>query len=189
MGSQTLGLHGCFKGKAVLAMGVPEIVCTELAMKNYWLKEKKKPNGGFPSDDALSLQQIADGDFTLDMIYPHQYIQNEVLDPIFPKDRTDNLALKFQPVLPGTMTGTVYHKGKAIQIFFHSSSGCFVFKNITQNASGDVVDTQPSKVRVTNARLNLHTGEISFIWNDQPGDRRYVLNYEYNLECQWSGDQ
>lgn len=75
------------------------------------------------------------------------------------------------------MSGTIYLKNKPIQIYHQIRDG-FIFK-----------DYSPSKVKVTSARLNLFTGEISFIWNEKPGDHNYVVSYEYNIEWQYNDDQ
>ena len=133
----------------------------------FWLE--RCPN------DACTLQQIAEE--TLDCISTYQYVQNEVLQPLLPLERIDNLVLQHSPMLVNTMSGTIYLKNKPIQIYHQIRDG-FIFK-----------DYSPSKVKVTSARLNLFTGEISFIWNEKPGDHNYVVSYEYNIEWQYNDDQ
>ena len=146
-------------------------------MKNYWLKEKPKARGGFPQDDEFSLQQIAgNGDVCLDMYYPHQFVQNEVLTPVFEREKCENLTLQHTPVLPGTTTGTVYLKNKPIQVFVISSKG-----DVTFQADHRL---SPSKVKVISIKQNVHTGEMYFVWNEKPDNHQYVISYEYNMECQ-----
>lgn len=149
-------------------------------MKNHWLKQQPQVSStygaGFPSDDANALQQMASGgDCILDHYYNLQFVQNEVLNPIFPCEKRDNLTLDHVAV-ERTMTGTIHLNGKAIQTFVHHNRDLdrqFLFQDI-----------YASKVKVTSIRLNIHTGEISFVWNEKPGDHNYVVSYEYNMECE-----
>lgn len=151
-------------------------------MKNYWLKEKPKVSGGFPQDDALTLQQMAgDGSCDLTIWYDNQFVQNELLEPNW-LEKCENLRLQHTPVLAGTTTGTVYLKcGQstiAIQTFVIMSNGSAVFQDIYR-----------SKVKVVSIKQNVHTGEMYFVWNKKPADHYYVISYEYSLECQWNDDQ
>jgi len=130
-------------------------------------------NGGFPGDDANSLMQRADGTANLDMYYSSQLVQNETSST---DDGGDTAAvfspLEHTPVLPGTMTGTVYDGATAVQTFSVSESGTFVFSDIGTPTN-----------KLTAATLNVTTGELSGTWNNAPGANHVVVSYEYNMEC------
>ena len=132
-------------------------------------------NGGFPGDDANSLQQLASGDANLDIFYSSQFIQNESTSAVpAPMSSAVNYgALEHTPVLAGTVTGTVYYNGAAVQTFVISSAGAFTFSTIT----GSILATAGS--------LNLNTGELVLTWNASAiGASSYcVVSYEYNMEC------
>lgn len=151
-------------------------------MKNYWLKPQPQPvrlsDLGYPSDDANALQQTAGSNCTLDFWYNSQFVQNEVLEPLYPLEKRDNLRMSYTPVLAGSMTGVIYLKNKAIQTFVMTSNGNSCFQDVCN-----------SKVKVTSIRLNLQTGEISFVWNEKPGHHNYVISYEYSIESQFDPDQ
>jgi hypothetical protein len=118
--------------------------------------------------------QTADGTANLDIFYTHQFIQNETTST---DAGTDTAAvytpLEHTPVLPGTVTGTIYDGSTAVQTFIVSSGGSFTFTDIGAPA-----------VKVTAGSLNNSTGELSFTWNSAPGANHAVLSYEYNMECQ-----
>lgn len=129
--------------------------------------------GGFPSDDSVSLQQLADGTANLDVWYSSQFVQNEtsstdpgvvVLSTYAPFEHT--------PIIAGTMTGTIYDGGVAIQTFTVSSTGVFTFTPIGAPA--------PS---VNAGTLNLVTGEMTLTWTAPAGPNNVVVSYEYNMEC------
>lgn len=130
-------------------------------------------NGGFPGDDVNSLQQLASGDANLDIFYTHQFVQNETTST---DDGLDTLSvfspLEHTPILPGTITGTVYDGAVAVQTFVVSETGTFTFSTL-----GAPVNF------VTSGTLNVTTGELTLTWNNAPGDNHVVINYEYNLEC------
>lgn len=129
--------------------------------------------GGFPSDDSVSLQQLADGTANLDIFYSSQFVQNE-------SSNTDPGAivvaayapLEHTPILAGTMTGTVFDGAVAVQTFTVDSSGAFTFTAIGAPAAFVVAAT-----------INLVTGELVFTWNVAPGPNHLVVSYEYNMEC------
>ena len=131
-------------------------------------------NAGFPSDDANSLQQLADGTANLDILYSSQFVQNEVSSTDDGADATSTFnPLEHTPVLAGTITGTIYDGAVAIQTFSVNSSGTFVFSDIGTPSpkvnAGSVVTT---------------TGEITMTWTGGfPGENHIVLSYEYNMEC------
>jgi hypothetical protein len=130
-------------------------------------------NGGFPGDDVNSLQQLASGDANLSIFYTHQFVQNETTST---DDGLDTLSvfnpLEHTPILPGTITGTIYDGATAVQTFVISETGVFTFSLVGAPATF-----------VTAGTLNVTTGEMTFTWNAAPGDNHAVMNYEYNMEC------
>jgi hypothetical protein len=135
-------------------------------------------NSGFPGDDVNSLQQLASGDGNLDIYYSSQFIQNETTATLTRVASTNmNFGnLEHTPVLAGTVTGTVYSNGAAIQTFTISSSG-------TLNLN--TVSGATPLVQSSGSSLNLTTGEIFLGQNATSGtDSMYVVvSYEYNMEC------
>ena len=135
--------------------------------------------GGYPSDDAASLQQLASGDGNLDVFYTSQFVQNEVSNTN--PGGSNNLVatympLEHTPVIAGTLTGTVYDGTTAIQTFIVSSSGTFSFTDI---------GSPTIKAIAAGSSIDLTTGEIVLQWNSggDPGDNHVVLSYEYNMEA------
>src|SRR3972149_8500788 len=64
---------------------------------------------GFPTDDAVSLQQLASGDANLSIFYSSQFIQNETSSTDAGGDVTSVYdVVEHSPILAGTLTGTVY---------------------------------------------------------------------------------
>jgi hypothetical protein len=126
---------------------------------------------GFPSDDVNSLQQLASGDANLSVYYSHQFVENESSATDAGGTSTTHV-LEHTPVLPGTVTGTVYDGTAAVQTFVVSETGSFTFTDIGTPAA-----------KVTGATLNLTTGELALTWNSDPGPNRVVVSYEYNMEC------
>lgn len=137
-------------------------------------------NGGFPGDDANSMQQYADGTAALDIFYSHQYVQNETTSTDAGASTTTVYApLEHTPVLAGTITGTVYVSTTAVQTFTVNSAGTFVFSDVGTPAN-----------KAGSGSINLTTGEVSLSgWVDgsatptAPGANHLVLSYEYNMEC------
>lgn len=135
--------------------------------------------GGFPGDDAVSLQQLASGDANLDIYYTSQFIQNETsnTNPGGANNWTSSFApLEHTPVLAGTLTGTVYDGATAVQTFLVSASGTFTFTDIA---------TPTIKAITSGSSVDLNTGEVVIQWNagGDPGDNSIVVSYEYNMEC------
>lgn len=130
---------------------------------------------GFPTDDALSLQQNAAGDGQLDIFYSHQFIQNEtqshagggVAPFVF------RYTLEKTPVLAGTVVGTIYDGSTAIQTFTVPSSG----------TSLSFTDIGSPSTKVTSGSIDLNTGVVSLTWNADPAANSMVTSYEYNMEC------
>lgn len=131
-------------------------------------------NGGFPGDDANSLMQLADGTANLDSSYSHQGVQNESTTTDAGSGTASTYApLEHTPIIAGSVTGTIYDGGTAVQTFVVASTGTFTFSQL--NAPD---------IRVTAGTLNNNTGELALTWNAAPGPNSVVINYEYNLECQ-----
>lgn len=129
--------------------------------------------GGFPSDDSVSLQQLADGTANLDVFYSSQFTQNEVstTDPGVVVLASYG-PLEHTPVIAGTVVGTIYDGATAVQTFQVSAANAFTF-----TAIGAPVNS------VTAGTINNVTGEITFTWNNAPGPNHFVASYEYNMEC------
>jgi hypothetical protein len=132
---------------------------------------------GFPTDDANSLQQLASGDANLSIYYSHQFIENETSNTDAGADTLSIFTLEKTPVLGGTMTGTLYRDGTAIQTFVVTEAGVFVFTDI-----GTVVG---SKGTASGSSLALNTGELQIAWTGgAPAvDNNVIVSYEYNMEC------
>lgn len=130
-------------------------------------------NGGFPGDDINSLQQLASGDGNLAIFYTSQFVQNESTTTDAGADVTSVFApLEHTPILPGTVTGTIFDGAVAVQTFVVSQTGTFTFSDLGAPAT-----------KVTGGALNLTTGELTLTWNGAPGDNHAVVSYEYNMEC------
>ncbi len=131
-------------------------------------------NGGFPTDDANSLQQLADGTANLDIFYSSQFVQNETSSTDAGNIVTAIYApLEHTPVLPGTVTGTVYDGSTAIQTFTVNTAGTFSFTDLTAGLT----------VKATSGTINTNTGEVTLTWNSAAGANHIVVSYEYNMEC------
>lgn len=131
-------------------------------------------NGGFPGDDVNTLMQRADGTGNLDIFYTSQFVQNETTSTDPGSIVTAVYApLEHTPVLPGTVTGTVYDGGVAIQTYTVSAGGAFTFNALVGGLT----------TYATSGTLNVNTGEITVTWNTAPGPNNLVTSYEYNMEC------
>jgi hypothetical protein len=130
-------------------------------------------NGGYPGDDVNTLMQRASGDGNLDIFYTSQFVQNETTST---DDGSDLVAvyapLEHTPILPGTVTGTVYSGALAVQTFVISENGQFTFSTIGAPTA-----------YATAGALNSTTGELTLNFNSAPGVNYSVLSYEYNMEC------
>lgn len=138
---------------------------------------KNGVNNGFPGDDANSLQQLASGDANLDVYYSSSFIQNET-------SSTDSGAatsvayspLKHTPVIAGSVAGTLYKDGTAIQTFTVSSGGTFTFSDIGTVSGG--------KGQASGSSIDLTTGVVTISWTSAASaDTYFTINYEYNMEC------
>lgn len=135
--------------------------------------------GGYPSDDPASMQQLASGDGNLDIYYTSQFVQNETTSTN-PGGAANMAALyaplEHLPILPGTLTGTVYRNNAAIQTFVVSSASVFAFTDI---------GTQTIKAQASGSSVDLNTGEVTVQWagGGDPGSSYLVVSYEYNMEA------
>jgi len=127
--------------------------------------------GGFPSDDSSSLQQLASGDGNLDIFYTSQFVQNETQNNAG-GGTSLTYTLEKTPVFSGTFLGTVYDGAVAIQTFSTNAAGSIVF-----------VDIGTPSPKVTAATLNATSGVVTFTWSADPGANSIVASYEYNMEC------
>jgi hypothetical protein len=133
-----------------------------------------KDQGGFPSDDANALQQMASGEFDwMDGWYGSQFYQNETLEAspggvdfgrkqfFYPTEHT--------PVMKGTLTGMVHYKEIAVQTFVFSSIG-----NCTSTKIG-----KPNCF-VENMHIDWQIGRITSFWNKNVSraDIKLVVSYE-----------
>lgn len=127
---------------------------------------------GFPTDDALSLQQLASGDANLDIWYSHQFISSETQSNAG-GGTSLQYTLEHTPVLAGTLTGQIYDGSTLIYNFVVSQAGSFTFTAVGSPS--------PS---VSAGAVNLVTGVVTLTWSADPGTNSVVFNYEYNMEGQ-----
>lgn len=134
-------------------------------------------NGGYPGDDANSLMQLADGTANLDIYYSSQFIPNETSSTDAGVITTAIYApLEHTPVLPGTVTGTVYDGSVAIQTFTVNTAGTFTFNDLSSGLGSN-------KAQSSGSSINVNTGEVVLSWLAAVGPNHIVVNYEYNMEC------
>jgi len=126
---------------------------------------------GFPGDDANSLQQLASGDANLSVYYSHQFIENETQTD-GGGDTNATYVLEHTPVLPGTMTGTVYNGTDVTDTFVVDMNGSFTFTTVNHGVP-----------HATSGTLDVTMGELQINWNSDPGANSVVVSYEYNMEC------
>lgn len=132
-------------------------------------------NSGFPTDDANSLQQLADGTANLNIFYSSQFVENETSSTDAGADVTSVFTpLQHTPILAGTMTGTVYDGATAVATFTVSEAGVFAFTAIGVPAINPIA---------LGSTLNTTTGELVITWDAAPGANNVIVNYEYNMEC------
>ena len=129
-------------------------------------------SSGVDDNVALSPQSV-------DLFYSAQSVMNERTKPNAGNRLNTEYCLERNPVLPGTLQGTIYLKtelkdtngrnGVAIQTFKADSKGDFIF-----------TDLDSPKVKVNRGNVIHDTGEILLEWNEKPGVNVCVFNYEYN---------
>lgn len=125
---------------------------------------------GFPTDDALSLQQLASGDANLDTWFSHQFVSQET-QTNGGGGTSLQYTLEHTPVLAGTLTGQIYDGSTLIYNFVVNQAGTFSFTAVGS----------PSPT-VSAGAINLVTGVITLTWSSDPGANSVVVNYEYNME-------
>jgi hypothetical protein len=124
----------------------------------------------FPTDDALSLQQLSSGLVNLDIFYSSQTVS---LETVTNAGGTTTLTytLKHTPILAGTESGTIYQGSTAIQTFTIDASGTFTISSTSNSPN------------VTAGSINLTTGAITLTWSSDPSTNSIVVTYDYNMEC------
>jgi hypothetical protein len=138
--------------------------------------------GGFPTDDATSLQQLMSGDANLNIFFTHQFVQNEVQTNAG-GGTTLTYTLEKTPVIAGTVTGTIgtalNGDGQTFNIPQANATGAlWALLNITS------IGAQPASY-VTAGTLDPVAGVLTLTWAGSAVANNYVtMNYEYNLECQ-----
>lgn len=128
---------------------------------------------GFPTDDSLSLQQLASGDANLDVFFTHQFVQNETQSNAG-GGLTLTYTLEKTPILAGTMTGTITDGATDIQTFVIDENW---------NATISAIGAEPA-AHVDAITVDSVTGVVTMTWSQDPGANSVTVNYEYNLECQ-----
>jgi hypothetical protein len=133
-------------------------------------------NAGFPSDDANSLMQLADGTANLNMWYSSQFVENEKSNtlPAGAAGAVVFAPLEHTPIFPGTLTGTVYSAAGAQYSFSTSELGVITFT---------AVAAVPAPAIIVPGSVNATTGEVTITFNANPVGVYVVASYEYNMEC------
>lgn len=130
-------------------------------------------NSGYPGDDPNSLMQTASGDANLDIFYSHQFVQNETTNTDIGDDTVSEFApLEHTPILPGTVTGTIYDGGVAVYTFV-----------LDENGAETLTAIGTPSVAVNDVTLNVTSGQLVVNWASAPGENHVVVSYEYNMEC------
>lgn len=152
------------------------------------MKKKIKINfnkpSRYPNNDSLSMQNLAFGNQTSFNNYPYQFVQDEtILENKTDADINDAMSLflvKYTPILPGTLTGTIYANDVPVQTFFFNSLG-----HATINKLHDSFHQNLSiNYKAIAAAIGWQLGRIVIAWNQKPETSYIVINYEYNLELQ-----
>lgn len=137
---------------------------------------------GFPNDDMNALQQMASGGSFLDSIYPYQFVQNETLlssnCPTISSCNTASFLFHRQPVLAGTVVGTLYVNNIAVQTFAAQSDGTTKLQTIANPA-----------IKAENITISPTNGLVTVYFDDNvnPHSVSVVASYEYSVEAQESG--
>jgi hypothetical protein len=101
-----------------------------------------------------------------------QFVSNESLVRSINDGNFSIYRLEMAPVIEGSIAGTIYHNGVAIQTFYGH--------NPLRNFRIDLISSDP--IRVTNITVNYRTGEMLFLWNSLPGRHHCVISYEFSNE-------
>jgi len=126
--------------------------------------------------DVLNYPRV---DHNLGIFYSHQFIQNEKTS----HDKGECFESVYQnlehnPIVKGSLTGTIYRCNKAIKTFAVDNMGGFTFNDWLHRFT-----KISSPIYPTGGFIDLHHGEIRLTWNDLPGDNYLVVSYEYEMEC------
>lgn len=130
---------------------------------------------GYPNDDQNALQQLADGNWNLDIYYAFNFVQNENVESnVGGFGEELKLMLEHTPVVPSSATGTVYYSGTAVQTFASLANGSFNFVPIGH----------PEQY-ITEMSVKNNTGEILVKWNQAVAwsHVKLVISYEYDAEA------
>lgn len=125
-------------------------------MKNHWTKQK----------------QMFEGNFS------NQYVKDEQKKPV---NLEYNQITKFQleeVINPGTMTGTVYEKGKAVLCFSFQKDGVF---SIFIGVEG--IEKNPEIVPI-DGFIDNNSGTVTLLWNQKPKNPYIAVSYKYTKEIE-----
>jgi hypothetical protein len=113
---------------------------------------------------------------TLDIYYPHQFVQNEE-NANTKSGIVCSYSLDHFPILANCVTGTIYYDGVALYVFY-DKNGKLVFTGI--DPPDDRIFPIPS------GEIDYANGVIKLTWNEKipAGKSCLIVSYEYNLECQ-----
>lgn len=124
---------------------------------------------GFPSDDALALQQKADGDW-MEEYYGSMFYQNEIMHAVaFGGKKQVFGPSEHTPIMKGTLTGYVNYNGDAVQTFVFNTAGVCTLTKIGT----------PWRY-VENMSINWQTGQITATTNVAVNleDIKLIISYE-----------
>lgn len=145
-------------------------------------EEFESSTAGFPSDDSLTLQQIADGgNLGLDRYYGALFKDNEVAfcTGSYAEDAHDGIPpvticdyqLQFVPIV-GSPILSIFHNEVVIQTAIANLDGTFNIQNIPQLPA----------VRVISG--NIVENAIALSWTANPMNSHLVVSYEYQDDPQ-----
>jgi hypothetical protein len=130
---------------------------------------------GFPTDDAVSMQQRASGDANLNVFYSSQVVDDETkAGSPTSSGATKTYTLEHTPIIAGTITGTLYNGSTAVQTFVVGANGSVTFTDI---------GSPSPKGQTSGSSVNLTTGVLTIEWTGSVTVTSVVVDYEYNMEC------
>lgn len=124
-------------------------------MKNFWLNRKQQWH---PTDDMVTLQQLASSDHVFHTYYRHQYVEKE---EIFFHDDTDGY-------FPAKMSKT--------HILEKSITGKLDGENCIDDGEGNIRLEDGKLV----AKINYEAGVL--VTTEYVADKELILSYEYDYE-------
>jgi hypothetical protein len=134
----------------------------------------QQKQAGFPDDDMCALGQIADCSANLDIFYASQFVQNEChTHTATTVSRRVPHQFEYNPILNGTICGTIYFDVVPVQTFSENYGGAVTLVNIGK-----------PNVYAEKVGVNHTTGEVEVIWNDLVEFKRtkLVVSYEYHMD-------